>query len=268
MQTNLLLINTEIETAAHKMWAEGTCDNQPTEQEVIDFMDGQMWQVGNVSIFHDDMQGFWRWNCDLVKPLFTNDEYLDLHGAPDGVYPPPVSKETLSTETPIGGETVEQAATEMFQRGSYRNYKDMEMVYIIGAKFGAQWQSQQTPPHNEDKSIDGLEVDYMKFVMGHRGELTPMDIFKAGYNTKHQPIADGDLKERFEAILKEWGFDENYPTGIGYVTDAMEAAYNLKPKEQVSAVALIEAEIIHQMHDDSIYTANVLQSLLKSIKGE
>lgn len=40
------------------------------------------------------------------------------------------------------------------------------------------------------------------------------------------------LKERFDALLKEWGFDENYPTGIGYITAAMQQAYNLALSER------------------------------------
>lgn len=35
------------------------------------------------------------------------------------------------------------------------------------------------------------------------------------------------LKERFEAKLAEWGFDENYPSSTSYIVSAMVDAYNM-----------------------------------------
>lgn len=68
--TNLLIKNTEIESQAHKMWAEGSCDLQPNDFEIIAFMIEQKWAVRNVIIFYDTMQHFWRWNCDLVCRIY------------------------------------------------------------------------------------------------------------------------------------------------------------------------------------------------------
>lgn len=40
-------------------------------------------------------------------------------------------------------ETIEQAAQEMFDRGSYKNNSQLQSAYFIGAKFGADWQLRQ-----------------------------------------------------------------------------------------------------------------------------
>lgn len=71
---NLDRRNTEIEDQAHKMWAEGSCDDEPTNGEVIEFMRQQEWVVSNVQISFDGMQSCWRWNCDLK---YRTNDYLD-----------------------------------------------------------------------------------------------------------------------------------------------------------------------------------------------
>lgn len=66
---NLQRQNTEIEDQAHKMWAEGSCDNEPTNDEIVIFMTECGWAIYNINISFDNMQGFWRWNCDLADKI-------------------------------------------------------------------------------------------------------------------------------------------------------------------------------------------------------
>ena len=66
---NLTIENTEIEDQAHKMWAEGTADNEPTIYAVQVWMEYLGWNVKGIDIWFDKMQGFWRWSCDLVSKL-------------------------------------------------------------------------------------------------------------------------------------------------------------------------------------------------------
>jgi hypothetical protein len=66
---NLRIENTEIESQSHKMWAEGSCDNPTSQLEVAGFMLQQGWIVRNIQYWHDDMQGFYRWNCDLYEKI-------------------------------------------------------------------------------------------------------------------------------------------------------------------------------------------------------
>lgn len=74
----------------------------------------------------------------------------------------------LSNETKVV-ESVEQAAENMWQRGSYKNDERGETIYIIGAKFGAQWQASQFKNTDAVKVItDRIErrIEHLKIVGG------------------------------------------------------------------------------------------------------
>ena len=63
---NLLRENTEIRDQQHEMWAEGSCDDEPTKEEVIAFVKTLGWVGRCVDISFDGMQTVWRWNCDIA----------------------------------------------------------------------------------------------------------------------------------------------------------------------------------------------------------
>lgn len=63
---NLLRENTEIRDQQHEMWAEGSCDDEPTKEEVIAFVKTLGWVGRCVEISFDGMQTVWRWSCDIA----------------------------------------------------------------------------------------------------------------------------------------------------------------------------------------------------------
>lgn len=65
---NLLRNNTEIRDQVHEMLAEGSCDDEPTKEEVIDFLKTLGWIGKCIDISFDGMQNVWRWNCDIARP--------------------------------------------------------------------------------------------------------------------------------------------------------------------------------------------------------
>ena len=65
---NLLRENTEIRDQSHEMLAEGSCDDEPTKDEVIKFLNSLGWVGKCINISFDGMQNVWRWNCDIIRP--------------------------------------------------------------------------------------------------------------------------------------------------------------------------------------------------------
>lgn len=61
--------NTEIRNQPHIMSAEGTCDIEPSKLEVCEYLQTLGWEATKVDVFHDNMQGFWRWSADIKTPL-------------------------------------------------------------------------------------------------------------------------------------------------------------------------------------------------------
>lgn len=59
--------NAIIEDQAHKMWAEGIEDEQPTKEDIIKYLKDNGWNCSNINIFFDDSQYCWRWSCDIHK---------------------------------------------------------------------------------------------------------------------------------------------------------------------------------------------------------
>lgn len=62
---NLLRENTEIRNQKHEMWAEGSCDNEPNEIEISEFLKTLGYKSDCFNIEYDKMQSVWRWNCDI-----------------------------------------------------------------------------------------------------------------------------------------------------------------------------------------------------------
>jgi hypothetical protein len=58
---------TEIADQAHQMWAEGTSDEEPTKDEIVELLKKEKWVAKNIDVFMDTMMGFWRWNCDIER---------------------------------------------------------------------------------------------------------------------------------------------------------------------------------------------------------
>lgn len=56
---------TEIESQAHKMWAEGTSDEEPTKDEIIELLKKENWLAKDIDVWMDTMMGFWRWTCNI-----------------------------------------------------------------------------------------------------------------------------------------------------------------------------------------------------------
>lgn len=59
--------NTEIRDQVHEMWAEGTGDIEPVTTDIETLLNNEGYQASNIEIWYDDMQGFWRWNCNIKK---------------------------------------------------------------------------------------------------------------------------------------------------------------------------------------------------------
>ena len=65
---NLERQNTEILDQPHQMMAEGSCDDEPTKDEVIAFLKTLHWEIkSKIDISFDGMQNVWRWNCKIGK---------------------------------------------------------------------------------------------------------------------------------------------------------------------------------------------------------
>ena len=59
--------NTEIFDQKHQMWAEGTSDVEPLEKDIKNLLGGEKWSSDKINIWFDNMQGFWRWNCNIIN---------------------------------------------------------------------------------------------------------------------------------------------------------------------------------------------------------
>jgi hypothetical protein len=47
------------------MWAEGTSDVEPKANDIEKLLKEENWNIYDVDIWFDYMQGFWRWNCKI-----------------------------------------------------------------------------------------------------------------------------------------------------------------------------------------------------------
>ena len=59
--------HTEIRDQAHLMDAEGTSDVKPKDVDIQTLLGAENWCADEIDIFFDDMQGFWRWSCNISR---------------------------------------------------------------------------------------------------------------------------------------------------------------------------------------------------------
>ena len=62
--------NTEIRDKKHLMDAEGTSDIEPKAEDIKSLLRLENWECSNIDIWFDNMQGFWRWNCDIAHKTY------------------------------------------------------------------------------------------------------------------------------------------------------------------------------------------------------
>jgi hypothetical protein len=67
--------HTEILDRPDQMWAEGTSINfgdsnefKPKANEIENLLKAENWLIYDLDIWYDNLQGFWRWNCKIVRP--------------------------------------------------------------------------------------------------------------------------------------------------------------------------------------------------------
>ena len=59
----------EYRTRSWEMWLEGTADNKPSEDTIISHAKAKGYSLSDISIWFDQLQGFWRFSADLKKLL-------------------------------------------------------------------------------------------------------------------------------------------------------------------------------------------------------
>ena len=50
-----------------EMWLEGSSDEKPKKNEIINHAKNKGYMLKNIQIWFDNMQGFWRFQADIVK---------------------------------------------------------------------------------------------------------------------------------------------------------------------------------------------------------
>ena len=56
-----------IEINELNMWCEGSSENKPIKNNIIQEVKQKGYEAYNVDIVYDNFQGFWRWDCDIRK---------------------------------------------------------------------------------------------------------------------------------------------------------------------------------------------------------
>lgn len=62
--------NTEIVNNHRGKFAEGSCNLEPSKEDVSDYLLQRNYLAYNIDISWDNLQGFWRWYADITA---TND---------------------------------------------------------------------------------------------------------------------------------------------------------------------------------------------------
>jgi len=57
----------EYRTQQHEMIVEGTCDDKPTLPEIMEHGAKNGFFVSDIEMWFDSMQGFWRFNGNLLR---------------------------------------------------------------------------------------------------------------------------------------------------------------------------------------------------------
>ena len=65
--------HTEILDRPDQMWAEGTSiefgeDFKPKANEIETLLKAENWLMYDLDIWYDNLQGFWRWSCKIMRP--------------------------------------------------------------------------------------------------------------------------------------------------------------------------------------------------------
>lgn len=66
-ESTVNIANTEIRPQEHEMWAEGTSEIKPLKYDITQLLRKKGFVGKNIEISFDDMQGIWRWGCDIEK---------------------------------------------------------------------------------------------------------------------------------------------------------------------------------------------------------
>lgn len=56
----------EYRSQQHEMLVEGTADFKPTENQIMEHGAKNGFFVTDIEIWFDNMQGFWRWNGNII----------------------------------------------------------------------------------------------------------------------------------------------------------------------------------------------------------
>lgn len=57
----------EYRSQQHEMLVEGTSDFKPNENEIMEHGAKNGFFVTDIEIWFDSMQGFWRWNGNIIR---------------------------------------------------------------------------------------------------------------------------------------------------------------------------------------------------------
>lgn len=59
--------NTQINDQTNNPWAEGITTMKPVEEYIRWMLASEGWIAGEIDVFYDKLQGFWRWECDIER---------------------------------------------------------------------------------------------------------------------------------------------------------------------------------------------------------
>lgn len=57
--------NTEFRTTTPDKWAEGSCDEKPSEDDVKDYLLKEGYLSMNIDVWFDNMMQCWQWYADI-----------------------------------------------------------------------------------------------------------------------------------------------------------------------------------------------------------
>ena len=60
--------NTSIFDTTDDKSAEGTSEKKPNVKDIEALLKAENWLVYDVDVWFDSMQGFWRWDCNIIRP--------------------------------------------------------------------------------------------------------------------------------------------------------------------------------------------------------
>ncbi len=57
----------EFRARSWEMWLEGTSDNKPSENDIVDYALKHRYKIKGLEVWFDNMQKFWRFNADIIS---------------------------------------------------------------------------------------------------------------------------------------------------------------------------------------------------------